>query len=64
MVPEDREGQIKIKIGRDSILGSHQSVSAGWLAKCYWHWCSLCSEDPVFFVFQMEESKQSTWIMG
>jgi hypothetical protein len=54
MVPEDRERWIKMKIGKGSILGSHQFLLAGW--------SNVKNQKTLVFVLQMEKSKQSIWM--
>jgi hypothetical protein len=59
LVSENRESWIKIKMGRDSILGSHWSVSPGWLATNVNSSAAICDQKILAFVLQMENSKQS-----
>jgi hypothetical protein len=49
MVPEDRERWIKIKIGRDSILESHWSVSLAGYTTSIRGTGAVCNEKILVF---------------
>jgi hypothetical protein len=56
------ERWIKIKTGRDSILGSYWSFSPGWLTTNVTCTGAVCDQNILVFALQMEKSKQSTWM--
>jgi hypothetical protein len=49
----------KIKIGRDNILGSHRTVSPGWLAINVNSAGAVCDQKIMVFVLQMKNPRRA-----